>query len=255
MALFAVGWSPILLKYAGWIFDHLLIVLNKVVFWVDSLPFALSKGMVVSLSEMTLLYIVIVMACWFIADRRAKVLLVTLVCVLMLCTAFSIGSIKKDNTKKLVVYSVSGKKAIAFIMQRQVYYDFDSALINNPSLMRYNIRDHWWQCGVERETSMDSMKVGNEHPYDKIYTVNGKSILVLDRELPYSSSTKLKADVVILSGNTKNSIDEIKQRIDFKELVFDTSNKPHQLKQWKQDCEKLKIKYHDCHERAFEMDL
>ena len=255
MALFAVGWWHGLLKYVGWIFDHLLIVLNKVVFWVDGLPFALSRGMVVSLSEMILLYIIIVMLCWFIADRRAKVLLATLTCVLVLCTAFSIGSIKKDKTKKLVVYSVSGKKAIAFIIQRHAYYDFDSALIHNESLLRYNIRDHWWQCGIERETSLDSMKSGNELPYGKLYAVNGKRILVLDKELPHNSSTKLKADVVILSGNTKNTIEAIKQSIDFKELVFDSSNKPYQVKKWKDDCEKMKIRYHDCRAHAFEMDL
>jgi len=219
------------------------------------LPFALSRGMVVSASEMILLYIVIVMVCWFIADKRVKVLLATLTCMLVLCCAFSIGSIKKDNTKKLVVYSVSGKKAIALIIQRQVYYDFDSALIHNENLMRYNIRDHWWQCGIERETSLDSMKSGNELPYGKLYMVNGKRILVLDKELSYNSNAKINADVVILSGNTKNTIEEIKRNIDIKDLVFDSSNKPYQLKQWKEDCEKMKIRYHDCRAHAFEMDL
>jgi competence protein ComEC len=255
MALFAVGWNHWLLKYAGWVFDHFLIALNKVVFWVDGLPFALSRGMVVSLSEMILLYMVIMMLCWYIADKRAKVLLATLVCVLLLSTAFSIGSIKKDNTKKLVVYSVSGKRAIAFIMQRQVYYDFDSALLHNEGLMRYNIKDHWWQCGVEKVTAIDSIKSNFETPYGKLYTVNGKHILLLDKDLPYHSGTKLKADIVILSGNTKNTIDAIRQSIDFKELVFDTSNKPYQVKHWKEDCEKMKVKYYDCRVRAFEMEL
>ena len=48
MVMFATGWCHWLLGIAGWIFDHLLIVLNKVVFWVDGLPFALSRGLVVS---------------------------------------------------------------------------------------------------------------------------------------------------------------------------------------------------------------
>jgi competence protein ComEC len=255
MALFAVGWCHWLLSYAGWVFDHLLIVLNRVVFWVDGLPFALSRGTVVSVFEMIFLYAVIMMACWFIADRRAKVLLTTLICALILCMAFSVGSIQRDQTKKLVVYHVSGKKAIAFIIQRKAYYDFDSALINNEMLMRYNVRDHWWQCGVAAEEPIDSARFGYSVSYGRVYAVDSKRILIIDKELAYSAASKLKVDVVILSGNTKNSLDDIMRRIDFKELIFDTSNKPAHIKHWIEDSEKMKIKYHDCREHAFEMDL
>jgi competence protein ComEC len=255
MALFAVGWCHWLLVYAGWIFDHLLIALNGVVFWVDALPFALSRGIVVSLFEMLLCYIFIMMVCWFIEDRRAKVLITTLAFVLILSSAFSIGSIKNDRMQKLVVYHISGEKAIAFIMQRQVIYDFDTGLINNEILMRYNIRDHWWQCGVEKEISADSTKLGIKLPYGKLYTIDGKQVIVIDKELPYNRTIKLKADVVILSGNTNNTIEEIRQRGDFNEVVFDTSNKPAHIKHWIEECEKLNIKYHDCRNKAFELDL
>ena len=255
MVLFAVGWCHWLLGIAGWIFDHLLIVLNRVVFWVDGLPFALSRGLVVSIFEMVLFYIVIMMVCWFIADRRAKVLLTTLVFVLILCTAFSIGSIKHDRTQKLMVYDIPGKKAIAFIMQRKVYYDFDTGVINNEMLMRYNIRDHWWHCGVGEERSMDSANIGIQSPYGMMYSVNGKRILVINKELKIRRTAKLKADIVIISGNNKSTIDEIMKCVDLRELVFDSSCRPHQVKKWKEDCEKLKIKYHDCRDKAFETNL
>ena len=255
MALFAVGWCYWLLGIAGWIFEHLLIVLNNVVFWVDGLPFALSRGLVVSISEMILFYIVIMMVCWFIADRRAKVLLAILVGVLMLCTAFSIGSIKQDRVRKLVVYDIPGKKAVAFIMQRQVYYDFDTGVINNEMLMRYNIRDNWWHCGIGEERSIDSMRLGVQSPYGRMYAINGKRILVIDKELIGRQAAKLRADVVILSGNNKGTMDEILKSIDLKELVFDSSCRPYEVKKLKEDCEKLKVKWHDCRDSAFERDL
>lgn len=254
MALFAVGWCHPLLHYAGWVFDHLLIVLNRVVFWVDGLPFALSKGTVVSLSEMILLYILIMLACWFIAGRRAKVLLATLACLLILCTAFSLGSIKNDRTKKLVVYHISGKKAIAFILQRHVYYDFDTALSNNDILMRYNVRDHWWQCGVVDEKTVDSAKLGYVLSFGRMYAVNGKHILQIDKQMP-DDIGRLKADIIILSSNNRNTIEDIKRKVDFKELVFDTSNTPAHIKHWIEDCEAQKVKYYDCRMKAFEMEL
>ncbi len=255
MAMFAIGWCHWLLTYVGWIFDHLLIALNAIVFWVDGLPLALTRGMVVSMFEMIIFYCVILLFCWFAADRRAKVLLTTLFFLLVLGTAFSIGSIRKDQVKKLMVYHVSSKKAIAFITQRQVYYDFDTAISNNETQMRYTVRDHWIHCGVEREQSIDSAKFASQLPYGRLYTINGKRIAVIDQQLAADNKAKLKADVVILSGNVRNAIEDIQSVLDFRELVFDTSNKPFHIKHWKEDCEKLKIRYHDCRDKAFEMDL
>jgi competence protein ComEC len=255
MVLFAVGWCHTLLIYAGWIFDHLLIILNKIVFWVDALPFALTRGTVISPTEMLLCYITIIMVCWFIGDRRAKVLLATLSCALILCTAFSMSSIKKDNTQKLMVYSVPGKKAIAFIIRRQVYYDFDSALIRNEMLMRYNIRDHWWSCGVEKQKSMDSVPPGHKISFGAIYAINDKHIIVIDKNIDDTINAKLQVDIVILSYGARCAISDITRNIDFKEIVFDSSNKPSQIKRWVEDCKKIKIKYHDCGKKAFEIDL
>lgn len=254
MALFMAGWCHPLLHYIGWVFNHLLIALNGVVFWVDSLPFALSRGLVISLSEMLLCYLVIALACWFIDGRRARVLIATLTCLLILCTAFSISSIKRDQTKELVVYHVPGKKAIAFIMQRMAFYDFDSALITNDILMRYNVRDHWWQCGVGEEKNVDSARFAYALSFGRMYVVDDRRILQIDQIIP-EPAQRLIADVVILSSNNKNTIEDIRRKVDFKELVFDTSNSPAHLKHWIDECEKLKIKYFDCRLRAFEMML
>jgi competence protein ComEC len=255
MILFAAGGSQWLMITAGWVFDHLLIVLNKIVFWIDVLPFALSRGMMITAFEMTLLYVLIILACWYIADRRAKVLLVSLVCLLVLCTAFSAGSIRNDQMKKLMVYNVAGKKAIAFIIRGQAYYDFDSALIHNVTLMRYNIRTHWWRCEVKKETGIDSTNLAYELPYGRLYVINNKRILVVDKEIVYSKGAKLKADIVIISANTNNTMADVGARTDFKEVVFDTSNKPAHIKHWIQECMKKGIKYHDCRDRAYEVDL
>jgi hypothetical protein len=140
-------------------------------------------------------------------------------------------------------------------MQRQIYYDFDTGVINNEMLMRYDIRDHWWQCGVEKEESLDSIKIGIVLPYGKLYAIDGKRILIIDKELSYYKMAKLRADVVILSGNTKNTIQAVMQKVEFNEVVFDTSNKPAHIKHWMEECEKMKIRYYDCRDKAFEMDI
>ena len=255
MLLFSVGWCEPLLHMVGWVFSHLLIWLNLFVFGVDHLPFAMIRGLCVSAFQMQLMYLSIMMMCWYIADRRAKVLLPTLICILILCTDFSLGSIRNEDKKELVVYSVPGSKAIAFVIKKSVYFDFDSAMRCDEKLKRNYVREHWWMSGVVNEISADSMPGKYETNLGRIYTLNGKRILIIDKAQARIVPKKLKVDVAVLSGNVQISIDDIVKEIDVPLLVFDTSNRPVQIKKWKESCEALHIKYHDGKDKAFDMPL
>ncbi len=257
MLLFVVGWSEKLLSIVGWVFDHLLIVLNKVVFSIDALPFSLSKGVFITGFEMILLYIVLVVLLWYLADRRAKVLIASLSLVCILCTAFSIREIKAQDKKELVVYHVSNRKAIAVIDHGMVYYDFDSTLIHDEIAMRYEVKDHWYASGVRGRSPMDSMKGMCMLPFGKICEVHGKRIVIIDGKVPSRETAlqKLKADVVILSEGADVNVKDLVSRISFSQVVFDTSNKSWMTKRWKAECDALNVKYHDCRSKAFVMEM
>jgi competence protein ComEC len=254
MMLFAAGWSDSLAQYAGWVFDHLLWLLDTVVFWVEALPHATSRNITMTGFESSIIFITIGLLCWFVAEKRFRILLMTLLCVLLLSTSFAIDSIHKDQRNQLIVYSVTGKKAIALISGRRVFFDFDSSLVNNPLMMRYNVNEHWSYCGIEEKISLTSLQENNESPGPHIYTVRGRRIAVIDGvNLPLS--VKANVDVLILSGNPKLDLEEASKNIACKKLVFDTSNKPARMKKWLEQCLELHIDYHDCRERAFIMDL
>lgn len=255
MALFVVGWNHWLLWVAGSVFNHLLILLNGIVFGVGSMPFSLTRGLTISYFEMVMLYAVIGVFCWFIASKRAAVLITALSCLLILSTAFSVHKIQQQNVKKLVVYDVPNMRAVSFIINQHVYYDIDTALLNNPILIRNNIRGNWWACGAESEQSIDSADFAYKTTYGKVLVVNGKRILLIENVLPEDKPPKLKVDVVILSHNAKVLVGDIQTRIKFDELVFDSSNSPAHIKHWKEDCDNFKLKYHNCREQAFEMQL
>jgi hypothetical protein len=179
----------------------------------------------------------------------------TLTTVLLLSTSFSIHSINKDKTQKLIIYNVTGKKAIAFIMQRKAYYDFDSALANNEMLLRYNIKENWWHCGVNADIPIDSTNIVTATAYGKSYSLCQRKITLIDKPLTVDSSTILNTDVLILSADVNTTINDLKKKIDFKYLVFDSSCKPKRIQSWIEECNKYKLNYYNCREKAFELDL
>ena len=120
--------------------------------------------------------------------------------------------------------------------------------------MRNNIRGHWYALGVRTQLPIDSMRQGYTLPFGKVYEIGGKRVMVIDGDFPEGHKVKLKADVVILSNGAKINLKEMSDAVSFSQVVFDTSNKPWQVKKWKAECEAMNIAYHDCRDKALVME-
>lgn len=251
MLLFCVGWLPYVSDSAGWLFDHLLLWTDQVVWAIDHLPHALTRGIMVSPPEMVLLYAFIALLLWFAYDRRAGVLIATLSVLLVLCTAFSYDTIRRDTFHEICVYSLRGQKAISIIARGRVVYDFDTAVLHNDKTMRYHIRDHWYAAAITQETALDSAKECLILPYGKVCAVAGKRLLIIDRPVAVGPAVPLPVDVLVISAGYTGSIESLRQYARWSRLVFDTSLRPRQLRQRKEECDTACLPYHDCNDKAF----
>lgn len=251
--LFAVAHIPYLNDIAGSLFNAILVLLNKFIFWIDALPFALTKGVCVSATGAILLYLLIVLLCWLTEERKNKIVISALIVVLILCSLSSFKKIQQRGQKEIVVYSVSKQKAIAFIADKTLYYDIDSALYHNQNDMLFHIYHHWWQSGITDQIALTNpiTKAGiysRTIAQGKIILFEGKKILLVDSSSvfnPYGVKTKLKPDLVIFSNVPKVSIPILKKSVDFNDVIFDSSTKPPSRKRWRKDCSDLNINYWD----------
>ncbi len=254
-ALFALGEVPYINFAIGWCFDMLIWLLNKFIFVIDSLPFALIQGISITMIEMILIYILVVLICWLTEERRVKVLIASLFIVLGLSSFYSYEQIIKPDQKKIVVYSVPKQRAIAFIDGRKVYYAFDSTILQNHSSMLFHVRHHWWDCGIQEEITANSKRLS----FGNLILLSGKKVLLIDSTLSkpdFELPEKLKVDLVILSHSPKVYMSNLIKLADFQEVVFDSSNKKWRIDYWKKDCAKMKIKFWDVNEQgAFIRDV
>ena len=259
-ALFVVGHIPYLNDIMGWVFNALLHLLDGFIFKIDQLPFALIKGISVAGVEMILLYVVVFFGCWLTEERRPKILIALLLVTFGLCSFNSYKQVQNANVKEIVVYSVPKQKAIAFISDKKVLYDFDSTLLNDQSAMSFHVRHNWWDLGVREEGPVGAKDMSE----GRMVFFEGKRILIVDtncilglvkalkrkevrdserrKEEYFLSNPKVKSNIVILSGNPKVKLVDIMDHVDFDEIVFDSSNNPKRVSKWMEDCESLKIK-------------
>ena len=256
--LFAVGTIPYLNDGVGWCFNALLVLLNKFIFFIDSLWFALIQGISITMIEMIAMYVLIFLMCWLTEERRTKVVLASLLIVFGLASFNSFETIQKSKQKKIVVYSVPKQKAIAFIDNQKVLYDFDEKLFSDQSSMMFHVKHHWWDCGVTEEKAAAGSS-SRQLPFGKLFEFEGKKILVIDsaiEKLDFEMQEKLKVDLVIFSHSPKIYLENLKKWAVFNEVIFDSSNKKWKIDYWKKDCTKMKIKFWDVNEQgAYIKDL
>lgn len=242
--LFATGAIPYLGDGFGWCFNALLTGLNYFIFFIDSLPVALIKGISITMIEMVVIYLLLMLLCWLTEERRAKVLLAAMWIVFVLTTYNAVEVVQKAGQQKIVVYSVAKQRAAAFISGREVLTYFDEDLLGNESSMLFHVQHHWWNCGVKLQKHISHQTL----PFGELIQFAGKKILVIDSawsKQEFEMAEKLHVDIVMLSHNPKINIDQLQKLVQFNEIIFDSSNKKWRIHYWKKDCEKQKVKYWD----------
>jgi competence protein ComEC len=195
-----------------------------------------------------LLYALIILFCWFGEERKPKLILASLILFTGLCSFHTYREINNHERKQIVVYDVPKEKAIAFISGNKVLYDFDTELWNNSTEMAFSVWHHWANCRIAAEIPLEAQHQNTwQLSFGKLVLFEGKKILIINSapESNYKNDSPLKLELVIISGNPKIHIPQLKKLFDFKQVVFDSSNKTNNVRLWKTECDGSAIQYWD----------
>ena len=168
-------------------------------------------------------------------------------------TVWNIGNLKRDQ---LVIYAIPGKTLISLQEHKKGLYIGDSAIIYDSKQLRLNTYRNLIASGISFHHSPRYL-IGNRIETDnlladcKIISANSLRILYLDQSY-YSRrmDERIKVDIILLAHNPKVKFNELKKYFDFKQVVFDGSNAPWKIKQWKSDCKKYAVKFNDINENG-----
>jgi hypothetical protein len=123
----------------------------------------------------------------------------------------------------------------------------DSAFAKNKSRLLFHIIHNWWDLGVN-----DSRVISGDLKTETFQLTSGfiqfldKRIMVLQHPIEFKAldSEPLSLDYLIVSGNVKMTVREIKQLFRAKMLIFDSSNSDNQIGKWKEECIELDQEYY-----------
>jgi competence protein ComEC len=253
--LFFFFW-PWMAGILGILLKNLVFALNYSVGFVDGLPGAKIEGMVYYLPQVVLIYLIFIFITRSIVMKRAGLVVVTLVGLVLLTGSFIYGRSKILKQKQLVIYSMREQTAIDVFIGDKVYALADSAVFSDKKSSDFNLKNARIFAGIQQiktivfkdfDQKENEIHSGDFGMYSSNFFEIGKHrISIIDKDFDgYFPEHPLKVDYLILKGNPKISIAVLKAKFDFDKLIFDGSNKFYSINRWAEECKKLAIPFHD----------
>jgi competence protein ComEC len=229
-----------------WLLNHSVLLIN----WI---PFSLWNGLTVSITATILLYIIFISFLYCLIKKNKATLKFGIAVTLFFTSIMTYKNWKSLHQKKMIVYNIPMNKAIDFIYGNKYYFIGDSTLSKNNLLVNYNLKP----ARISFMANQNSSLSNNLFVKNNFYQFNSCRILMIDTALAYfPTPQKVNLDYIIISKNPRLNLADLVTVFDCKKYIFDASNSPWKIEQWKKECEELHLHFHSVSEQgAFVINL
>ena len=237
-----IPWSAFL-EFAGDMLNALIIYTNKVLYYMEALPFSSIGGIWITTSQYILIYLIIACVIWATFSATKKAVYFCLGSILLLATSTSHRIISNNQNQELIFYSLRKNVALAYVNNGKAYLISD--LSNDDKTISFSIKPALESRGISQinnlrladsfsdqalQVSTNYMQFGNF----KVFRWDQK----MDNQV---FKRRLKSDIILLSGNPKVNLSALKYQTRFSMILIDATNFDYRIKQWKAEAARLKI--------------
>ena len=249
--LLAVSFIPSVASFTGIPLSYLLKWMNGFITWVDHFSFAVTDGIQHHPVQTILLYLCIAATAIWLLQKNTKALKWSLGFLVLFFMLQSFSLYETQRQQKLIVYNLSQHTAVDFMLGDHYFFSGDPELLQDGFLRNFHLKPSRILYRTYHSPVLFAPTKNNS------YLINGKRIIYINQSYRYDSlSSKIKADVLIVSKNPRLFINDLLKTVDCKLLIFDSSNPQWKVTLWKKDCERLHVNYFCTSEQgAFVMNL
>ncbi len=228
---------PFAAQYAGLALKYLIWCMNRLVRFIEGLPYALTDHIYMPLYATICAYILIgaLLLVWP-GNRKQGWVAATAVCLLWSVAGVA-DNILARQRRIMIVYNVSAYTAVDIVASRQLLFVGDTALLHNSAARRKSLepaRLHY------RAVPGRPVAVKREGPF--ICAGTTRMVIVDSNWRYFVPAKKFHTDYILLSHHPKLNIMQLKDMFVFKMIIFDASNPFWQVQQWKSECSALTLR-------------
>ncbi len=249
--------SPIIIisDFFALILSKIVKIMNFFTSMIESLPGSVSANMHINLTQLFLLYLIIIFAgAFFLGSKRHRELVIVVILLICFSTVSLINNLTKIEQEYLIVYNINRTSAINIIDGKDniLFADFDDTGRNQ---IEFSARNNWLKLGVQNEKFIDLSQltgssilsniaiIDNRKVFQKrnFISFKDKRVLIVNRNFKHweynlkDNDEKLFVDYIILSDNSNIELKQLAELFDFNLLIFDSSNADWTTNRWKEE--------------------
>ena len=245
IVLVAFSWIPFVGTYVGKLVAVLVGFMNKIILWINELPFAVWDKIPATVLSTWLLYALVACFSAWLLLKEKKYFNMALVALLVFISQSAYNTWQTAKQQKLIVYNVPRYKAIDFITGSRYQFVGDSILLEDGLLQNFHLKPG--RIALQLEKRSDSLPaVFNQGMF---FQFKNKKILVADSSLSFApAAEKIQLDLVIISKNPRIHLASLAETFTCKLIVFDASNPAWKIEKWKEECRLLNLNWYSVSE-------
>ena len=162
-------------------------------------------------------------------------LIPALVCLIFFLSLKTMQEFQWQKQQKLIVYNISGQRAIELIYGRNFIFIGDTSKKITKQITDFHLKPAHTELGLSNRP----FHINNPSIH---YRIGNKRVTVLNHALSVKKRIeKINTDVLIVTGNPALSVHELLQSFNVHHLVFDNTNSTRKIKKWRTECSQLQI--------------
>ena len=259
IALFFLDWLPYVGYFLGKILFCLVFLMNEIIFLIQRFPLAIVNNLTLSLVSLFLIYTALIHIGFTIQRKKLRGFFVPLSILVVLNTLYAFSTITHREQKRIVIYHVFKNSLIDFF-EGETCFSFTKKGVKNPTVenrLKYASENHRTQLKIKeiRTFSLDDTLKTTDLWYHKgLCQFDSFRLLIVDK-LP-KEPILLPVNAVLIRGDPRLTVEDLYQKVQFEEIIFDASNNRSDVDKWKNMCINLKIPFYDIEESgAWQRDL
>lgn len=228
------------------VFEWIIVSTNQILKWIADLPFSTVSSVWINLPELILLSLAIGLLVYALVNYNKRLLYLSLLIYISYSALILIDDWKANRQKKIIFFSLRKNYAAAFINGKETILLTDLNSIDKnyqffvePALEQSQItKIHF----VSLKT--DTL-IHNFIKKDKQIIFNNYKIFLIDETLNYKNITVNGTfSSIWLTGNNRFQLENLKEKIKFKSIIIDATNKDYKIAALKTFAENNKIPVH-----------
>lgn len=219
----------------GKLVDASIMLMNKWILIISKFPGAVIDFIYADVQTTLLLYAIVILIVFFLLLKRKTFLKWSLLLLTIFCSLQSMAKYKWLQQKVLVIYNIPKSHNIDLIVGKKYSFLSDRNLLTNKSALNFYVFPTRKYFRVQPDKSPSISNDNN----NVILNFFGKRMTIINSS--FNVDTLLHVDYLLITGNPKFNISDLKEKINFQKIIFDNANSLWKISKWKKECDSLHL--------------